>query len=836
MKMNILKLSKISVYSILIFILFSFCHKSFATTYYISKDGNDNNPGTLESPWQTINKANSVVIAGDVVYIREGSWNESINPRNSGGEGNYITYKSYFGEIVTLTGGGVLLDLSNRSYIEVDGIRFIDQSYINFTGAEFCILKNCFVDGFSEYGGLYLHEGARYNKILNNSFQNGQNLIYLVRNVEYNIIEGNHFGYATHECIGLQGCYNREHNSNSWANTYARYNIIRNNVFESNERALALTFRADWNLIEDNLFICGVMDETYIDEIPAIRGWGWGFNIIRRNIIYRPRSVGIKTTFNGNQVEELTNDNKYYNNIIANNLALGSDRFYTPGGIVITESKNEIFKNNIFHNNRGYEIRLKNYSVSDAEFIFQNNNFFHSVNPPDGDNVSSGSGTIRIQNDEYTLQEIQTNFPTYFQNNIEVDPVFLHTDLDYNDYNELDFRLNALNQNGGNNHLIDAGAYLTTTIGTGSNSTVITVNDASYFYDGWGIPGEEADHIQVGSNDPVQIINIDYENNEITVDGSISWNDGEGVSLPYNGIAPDIGVHESSNSDSNSSTILVHNTFESGEENWGGAIGNTSQRRDNSTYHSGNYSMHVYTTGAESKLSLGTNPQGWALDRYPFLAFAYRIPENVPVGLFFETDAGWISLGGTENYDPGSYSVNDANRLNDDNTWQISVINVKEDIRQIYPSAQTVFEFEWYTQNNGQIGDEFWFDEVMILSDITSPFAWIYMSDPSPTKEGLIEIKLTISKNVSSLPSPLIFTSSDNSIFQIPLQGTVPGNLFSGTFNIDHSVVDGLGFFSLANDALIDDQGNTGNTIISGASVKIDKTRPSKPLNFKMKE
>ena len=37
---------------------------------------------------------------------------------------------------------------------------------------------------------------------------------------------------------------------------------------------------------------------------------------------------------------------------------------------------------------------------------------------------------------------------------------------------------------------------------------------------------------------------IDYESNLITVDQSISWREGVGVSLAYRGSAPDIGAHE----------------------------------------------------------------------------------------------------------------------------------------------------------------------------------------------------------------------------------------------------------------------------------------------------
>ena len=69
--------------------------KANGTTYYVAKDGNDSNPGTLAEPWLTIGKANQELQPGDTVYIREGVYQESIAPINSGTSGKYITYQNY---------------------------------------------------------------------------------------------------------------------------------------------------------------------------------------------------------------------------------------------------------------------------------------------------------------------------------------------------------------------------------------------------------------------------------------------------------------------------------------------------------------------------------------------------------------------------------------------------------------------------------------------------------------------------------------------------------------------------------------------------------------------
>ena len=278
---------------------------------------------------------------------------------------------------------------------------------------------------------------------------------------------------------------------------------------------------------------------------------------------------------------------------------------------------------------------------------------------------------------------------------------------------------------------------------------------------------------------------------------------------------------------------LIHNTFEGENEGWGAAIGNTLYETDNSASYAGSYSMHVYATSAGSKLSIGVNPSGWNIDQYPFLSLAYKIPNNVPVGIFFNTDAGWISLGGSKNYNAGSYPINDAYRLADDGSWHVITFGVTEKIREVYPAASTVIEFEWYTQSNAKQGDEFWFDEVMVFADENMPpKASIHLSDPSPTKAGAVEVTLTTSKSVINVPTPLAFLEADNSIIYIELSGAVPGNIFTGIFIVDETVAEGGGYFSLPSDILVDEKNNKGNEITSGAYVKIYRTAPAKPKNL----
>src|SRR5664279_836139 len=46
-----------------------------ATVYYISPSGSDTNSGTITSPWFTMQKAWLNMVAGDLLYLRGGTYN-----------------------------------------------------------------------------------------------------------------------------------------------------------------------------------------------------------------------------------------------------------------------------------------------------------------------------------------------------------------------------------------------------------------------------------------------------------------------------------------------------------------------------------------------------------------------------------------------------------------------------------------------------------------------------------------------------------------------------------------------------------------------------------------
>src|SRR5208282_4092121 len=98
-------------------------------TFFVSKNGSDANPGTIGSPWLTIQHAANAVSAGATAYIIRGVYNESVNFPKSGTASAPITFQSYPGQSAVIDGTGLSVTgtrgliniVGRRSYITVNG-------------------------------------------------------------------------------------------------------------------------------------------------------------------------------------------------------------------------------------------------------------------------------------------------------------------------------------------------------------------------------------------------------------------------------------------------------------------------------------------------------------------------------------------------------------------------------------------------------------------------------------------------------------------------------------------------------------------------------------------
>ncbi|WP_309895976.1 carbohydrate-binding protein [Archangium sp.] len=78
------------------------------TGYYVATDGLDTHPGTPAQPFRTVGKAAQVAGVWDTVYVRAGTYRETVIPARSGAEGKPLVFRPFAGESVTLSGADVL--------------------------------------------------------------------------------------------------------------------------------------------------------------------------------------------------------------------------------------------------------------------------------------------------------------------------------------------------------------------------------------------------------------------------------------------------------------------------------------------------------------------------------------------------------------------------------------------------------------------------------------------------------------------------------------------------------------------------------------------------------
>ena len=83
------------------------------SSFFVATSGSDTNAGTLAQPFATIQRAASVAQPGDTVFVRGGTYRETVTPAHSGAAAAPITFEPYNNEAVTLSGADPIADWSS---------------------------------------------------------------------------------------------------------------------------------------------------------------------------------------------------------------------------------------------------------------------------------------------------------------------------------------------------------------------------------------------------------------------------------------------------------------------------------------------------------------------------------------------------------------------------------------------------------------------------------------------------------------------------------------------------------------------------------------------------
>ncbi len=494
----------------------------FGATYYVSPTGSAGNPGTEVSPW-SLAKANSDLTAGDTAILLNGSYSTQIAPSNSGTSGNPITYEAQNSRMALLTSGNPRILINNRSYITIDGIKSSHPNvrWLHGNSSSHITINDCEFTGAS--GGSFetgrFQSSGGYVTITNSTLDEQSDGIHIRESVGH-YIANNQILDDAHSPLVFMGV-----EDSIIENNYFNNQVHRNVEILSIREVYDPEDITQFILIQDNYF---TFDDLQ-DKSSSIKMNGCN-SILRRNIwddcpdgaaLLMPNSYGSQESYRPEGW--FSEHNRVYNNTFYNcNEAIGiskSDTTIAAGGAF----GDHIFINNIIYNG----VTAKQITIYTDADPYEAEFYYNSIM-----RTTTGQDVFfwedRPGPDNYlTIAEIENDHGTHYANNEEYDPDFVDADSD-------DFELLSTS------NCIDAGGALTLTNGSGTG-TVITVDDALFFTDGYGlITGDE---VYIGT-DVVTITDVDYANNELTVDGTITWADNEDVGLSYLGSAPDMGAFE----------------------------------------------------------------------------------------------------------------------------------------------------------------------------------------------------------------------------------------------------------------------------------------------------
>ena len=495
---------------ILATLVLSFSGYLWAVDYYVdnvNSSANDNNPGTASSPWKTIAKANQTVSPGDTVYIKQGTYTGYIAPARSGTAVSKIVYQNYPGEspLISLAGYGIVLD--GKQFVTISGIVISNVTgFASAFGTTNCIVTNCvFTQSRSGnyYSGFDMERGSRSNVIVNCTFSrwgSGSDASGDMLNIGletgsdatwYNRVEGCTLYSAGHSLINLRSGFNIIRNcwmhNEVWSSGYGMRCIISQNSHPLMD---------GYNIIESNRiayaapWYSGTSD--FGIDVRSHR------NIIRRNYFFNSTAGGVGFE-GGISTDQPVWNHVYHNTFYTNGQASGAYQcaiaFDNWGSAIV---KSNVIANNIFWKHR------QNYVFTDSQ---------------QGASVQS-----------FGTNWISTASPMF----TDVTTAYGPTTVGKPDLSILT-----------NSPCVNSGGWLTTVSNVSSTGTSFVVADPYFFFDGYGVvPGDTIQLQGQPATSRATITAINYSTRTLTFTPSLTWTNGQGISTPYNGPAPDIGAYE----------------------------------------------------------------------------------------------------------------------------------------------------------------------------------------------------------------------------------------------------------------------------------------------------
>ena len=366
--------------------------ESTQRSYFISKNGNDNNPGTQAQPWATFKKAVDTLEAGDTVWIKKGTYHEQVWIWKSGNATDHIAYRSFPNHQVIIDGraptpqivpndnnewwGGVF-GIGSANYIDIIGLTIRNSSFggIWVSDAQHIMIEDCHT-GYTVSSGIYA-EDSNYVTINNNevahacSYPRNED----VANECISIVDTNHTVVSNNNvhhnvANGIDGGEGIDVKVGSFDVT-----VTKNHVHHITNR-IGIYVDA-WTKNTSNIRI----SQNYIHDISDVgislaseQGGALSNIWVENNIVYNASSNGIEVgSANGGLGGSMSNM-KIVNNTVFKN-GHGTGDYDAHKGIMINAgASNILIRNNIVSRNGYQQIVTEGSAVVDHNYKGANSN------------------------------------------------------------------------------------------------------------------------------------------------------------------------------------------------------------------------------------------------------------------------------------------------------------------------------------------------------------------------------------------------------------------------------------------------------------------------------
>jgi hypothetical protein len=285
----------------------------YATDYYVSPSGNDNSSGSLDKPLKTIGAGVSKLKAGDVLFVRSGTYAEEVYVSQSGTVNAPVTITAFSGEHPVIDGQNTKPATYGSSLVTLEG------DYVYFSGFE-VINSNCMAV-------ILLGQHDKASKITAHHAQ------------ENGVLVCGDYGIAE-DCVVYQCDRSNSSNPGHPASGYwstgisaarspvdgiTTNAIIRRNIVYDNWGEGISSFEAEGTLIEDNITYDNWSVNLYISDTRNA--------LVQRNIVYNTpgNTVGERRPFTLG--DENSSVPRSANNIVINNFIYNADlwAFWSTG-------------------------------------------------------------------------------------------------------------------------------------------------------------------------------------------------------------------------------------------------------------------------------------------------------------------------------------------------------------------------------------------------------------------------------------------------------------------------------------------------------------------------